>query len=240
NKYLAEMAKLVSSDIENKDRGEEFTEHAEFIKDYINTCMFDNETGFYYDIRLVDKNGKSYLDVDGNPLLIEGRDFVPQQVSTTYKGETVYCGGKPLTERGQAPDGWSPLFNGAATQDHADQVVQVMLNPDKFDASTRNPGKGISLGTASFDNPAYGKDIYWRGRVWLDQFYFGLQSLEHYGHHDAAVRIAEDLFKNGEGFGGDGAIRENYNPETGAVQGATNFSWSAAHTYMMYRDFYGK
>ncbi len=100
--------------------------------------------------------------------------------------------------------------------------------------------KGCRLGTASRDNPAYGADIYWRGRVWLDQFYFGLQALEKYGRHNDAVRIAEDLFQNGEGFGSDGAIRENYNPETGAVQGASNFSWSAAHTYMMYRNFYGK
>jgi putative isomerase len=33
------------------------------------------------------------------------------------------------------------------------------------------------------------------------------------------------------------SIRENYNPETGAVQGATNFSWSAAHLLMLYREF---
>ncbi|KAL8205077.1 UNVERIFIED_CONTAM: hypothetical protein K2H54_000133 [Gekko kuhli] len=31
--------------------------------------------------------------------------------------------------------------------------------------------------------------------------------------------------------------RENYNPETGAMQGASNFSWSSAHLYMLYRNF---
>ncbi len=161
-------------------------------------------------------------------------------MSTPYQGKTVYCAGVVLKERGQAPDGWSPLFNGAATQAHADQVMDVMLDVNKFDSSTEYQGQGVSLGTASRDNPAYGADIYWRGRVWLDQFYFGLQALEKYGRHNDAVRIADDLFQNGEGFGSDGAIRENYNPETGAVQGASNFSWSAAHTYMMYRNFYGK
>ncbi|MFA0440289.1 alpha-glucosidase [Vibrio sp. 10N.286.49.C2] len=236
NKFLSEMASLISPDVEGKSREQEFTQHANFIKDYINTCMFDNDSSFYYDIRLVDKNGHSYLDDSGNP--VNGVSL--EKVSTPYQGKQHYCAGVVLKERGQAPDGWSPLFNGAATQEIADQVMDVMLDADKFDNSTEFPTEGVSFGTASRDNPAYGPDIYWRGRVWLDQFYFGLQSLEKYGRHDDAVRIAEDLFNNGEGFGQDGAIRENYNPETGAVQGATNFSWSAAHTYMMYRNFYGK
>lgn len=33
-------------------------------------------------------------------------------------------------------------------------------------------------------------------------------------------------------------IRENYNPLTGMQQGAPNFSWSAAHLYMLYNDFF--
>jgi len=113
-----------------------------------------------------------------------------------------------------------------------------MLDADKFDASTKYQAKGISFPTASMDNPAYEANIYWRGRVWLDQFYFGVSSLDKYGRVDDAVRIANDLFNNAEGMTGDGAIRENYNPETGAVQGASNFSWSSAHTYMLYRGFF--
>ncbi|MGR5548132.1 hypothetical protein [Vibrio sp. DNB22_12_1] len=35
-------------------------------------------------------------------------------------------------------------------------------------------------------------------------------------------------------------IQENYNPETGAVQGANHFSWSVAHPYMLYNGFVGK
>ncbi|MCP5750382.1 hypothetical protein NL359_35255, partial [Klebsiella pneumoniae] len=38
----------------------------------------------------------------------------------------------------------------------------------------------------------------------------------------------------------DGPIQENYNPLTGAQQGAPNFSWSAAHLYMLYNDFFRK
>jgi len=47
--------------------------------------------------------------------------------------------------------------------------------------------------------------------------------------------MVSKLLKSAEGLAGDGPIRENYNPETGAVQGATNFSWSAAHLYMLYQ-----
>ncbi len=48
----------------------------------------------------------------------------------------------------------------------------------------------------------------------------------------------EQLLENAEGLSGNGAIRENYNPETGAVQGASNFSWSAAHLLMLYHEFF--
>jgi putative isomerase len=87
------------------------------------------------------------------------------------------------------------------------------------------------------NNPAYDADIYWRGRVWLDQVYFGLIALDNYGYSEEAQALANKLFKNAAGLSEQGAIRENYNPETGQVQGATNFSWSAAHLLMLYREF---
>ncbi|WP_394212376.1 alpha-glucosidase [Enterovibrio calviensis] len=216
NFYLADMAERVSSSVAGKARAEEFRLGAERIKNYINTCMFDDTTGFYYDIRMVDKNGNN----------------------TEYQKNGIVCAGEPLVERGRGPEGWGPLFNGAATQAQADSVIQTMTNPDEFATSDAFPGYGISLPTASQSNPAYGKDIYWRGRVWLDQFYFGVKAMEDYGYGTEAVQMAHQLFENAEGMTADGAIRENYNPETGAVQGASNFSWSAAHLYMLYRDFF--
>ena len=230
NMYLAEMANLLGKAAEAK----KFEQHASYLKDYINTCMFDEKSNFFYDIRMVDKNGKAFLDEDGHASLT-GYKAVP--VSTKHQGKSFNCSGPVLSERGQAPDGFSPLFNKAATTENAEKVIQnVMLNADKFDNSTAFQGKGVSFGTASRDNPAYGPDIYWRGRVWLDQFYFGLKSLENYNHKSDAARISDDLFNNAQGMTGDMAIRENYNPETGEVQGASNFSWSAAHLYMMYYD----
>ncbi|MCW8330784.1 alpha-glucosidase [Photobacterium sp. SDRW27] len=215
NKYLAELAKLVSEGTKGKDRGQEFLTGAEKIKDYINTCMFDSETNFYYDIHM-------NVEADG----------------TTPKPLANGCAGLPIKERGRGPEGWGPLFNGAATQEHADKVVATMMDQDEFNTSEKYLGEGISLPTASQSNPAYDADIYWRGRVWLDQFYFGVRAMEEYGYGPEAIHMANELFANAEGMTGNGAIRENYNPETGAVQGATNFSWSSAHMYMLYREFF--
>ncbi|NQY47668.1 MAG: alpha-glucosidase [Colwellia sp.] len=140
------------------------------------------------------------------------------------------CTGKLLTARGRGPEGWSPLWANIADVDKAERVKNVMLKSNEFNTT-------IPLGTAALTNPAYDADIYWRGRVWLDQVYFGLIALDNYGYHQEAKTLAEKLFNNAEGLSENGAIRENYNPETGAVQGATNFSWSAAHLLMLYREF---
>lgn len=197
NQYLAQMADILGKDIDAK----EFREKADKLASYINTCMFDEGTGFFYDIRIEDKP------------LANG------------------CAGKPIVERGKGPEGWSPLFNKAATQANADAVVKVMKDTSEFNTY-------IPLGTAALSSPAFGPDIYWRGRVWVDQFYFGLKGMESYGYRDDAVEMAGAFFDHADGLVGDGPIRENYNPLTGDQQGAPNFSWSSAHLYMLYNDFF--
>jgi len=197
NQYLAQMAEMLGK----KDEAKAFQAKADHLANYINTCMFDESTGFFYDIRIEDKP------------LANG------------------CAGKPIVERGMGPEGWSPLFNGAATQAHADSVVKVMKDTKQFNTH-------VPLGTAALSNPAFGPDIYWRGRVWVDQFYFGLKGMDRYGYREDAVEMATAFFSNADGLVQDGPIRENYNPLTGAQQGAPNFSWSAAHLYMLYNDFF--
>ncbi|QGU14190.1 alpha-glucosidase [Leclercia sp. 119287] len=199
NHYLAQMASLLGKEQE----ASHYRQLADKLATYINTCMFDAKSGFYYDIRIEDK---------------------PLQNG---------CAGKPIVERGKGPEGWSPLFNGAATQEHADAVVKVMLDPKEFNTY-------VPLGTAALTNPAFGPDIYWRGRVWVDQFWFGLKGMQRYGYREQAQTLAENFFKHAKGLTSDGPIQENYNPLTGAQQGAPNFSWSAAHLYMLYNDFFRK
>lgn len=199
NHYLAEMATILGKPEEAK----RYRQLAQQLADYINTCMFDPTTQFYYDVRIEDKP------------LANG------------------CAGKPIIERGKGPESWSPLFNGEATQANADAVVKVMLDPKEFNTF-------VPLGTAALTNPAFGADIYWRGRVWVDQFWFGLKGMERYGYRDDALKLADTFFRHAKGLTADGPIQENYNPLTGSQQGAPNFSWSAAHLYMLYNDFFRK
>ncbi|SMY35448.1 Glucosidase YgjK precursor [Photobacterium andalusiense] len=199
NKYLAQIATVLGHDAE----AAVFTAKAADTKDYINQCMFDRETGFYYDI-----------NIDA------------EQARSLNNG----CAGNPIVERGMGAEGWSPLFNGAANSITAAAVVDNMMDVNKFNTK-------VPLGTAAADNPAYGADIYWRGRVWVDQFYFGVKGMADYGYTKQANEMVNKLFKNAEGLTLDRPIQENYNPETGAVQGANNFSWSSAHLYMLYNDF---
>ena len=199
NKYMAEIADILGK----KTAAADFRAKAVKLAGYINTCMFDSRSGFFYDIRIEDKP------------LANG------------------CAGKPIVERGKGPEGWSPLFNGAATQAHADAVVKVMKDVREFNTY-------VPLGTAALTNPAFGADIYWRGRVWVDQLYFGLKGMEQYGYREDAVKMAQAFFDHADGLVSDAPIRENYNPLNGQQQGAPNFSWSAAHLYMLYNDFFGQ
>ncbi|MDP5145237.1 alpha-glucosidase [Shewanella sp. ULN5] len=156
--------------------------------------------------------------------------YYDREILNPEESSTKTCTGKLLTKRGKGPEGWSPLWANIADKDKASRVKDIMLNEKEFNTK-------VPLGTAALSNPAYDADIYWRGRVWLDQVYFGLIALENYGYFTEAKSLSKKLLKNAEGLSEDGAIRENYNPETGAVQGATNFSWSAAHLLMIYHEF---
>jgi len=156
--------------------------------------------------------------------------FYDRSFLKTDKVDSIGCTGSLLTKRGRGPEGWSPLWAKIADKDKAAKVKEVMLNRSEFNSK-------VPLGTAALSNPAYDANTYWRGRVWLDQVYFGLIALDNYGYKNEATRLAKKLFNNAQGLSENGAIRENYNPETGSVQGANNFSWSAAHLLMLYREF---
>ena len=192
---LAKMANLLN----HKKAANQYKQQANTLIKRINSCFYDDKTGFYYDIKI-----------------------------TSDKSSVTQCDGELLVARGRGPEGWSPLWAGIAESSKASKVVKVMSQATEFNST-------IPLGTAALSNPAYHADIYWRGRVWLDQYYFGVIALANYGFNEQAELMVTKLLKSAEGLADDAPIRENYNPETGEVQGATNFSWSAAHLYMLYQ-----
>ncbi|WP_462169745.1 alpha-glucosidase [Pseudoalteromonas xiamenensis] len=196
NRYLAKIAKTLGYDSE----ATYFQQQAETLSLYIQTCMFDPLSGYFYDIRL-----------EATPL---------------KNG----CAGKPITVRGKGPEGWSPLFNQVATPQQAKLVRDTMMSKTQFNTY-------VPLPTAALSNPAFGPDIYWRGRVWLDQFYFGVKGLSYYGYNDEARQLIDTLLVHAHGLSGNAPIRENYHPLNGEQQGAPNFSWSAAHLYLLLTEF---
>ncbi|WOH39282.1 alpha-glucosidase [Thalassotalea fonticola] len=205
NAYLANEKRLLASMAKLlglTQLAEQYQQGANALAARVNQCFFDQQSGFYYD----------------------------RKISDNDKVDQHGCLGELLVYRGRGPEGWSPLWAGIADKDKAEQVKNIMLNPDEFNSL-------VPLGTASQTNPAFDADIYWRGRVWLDQVYFGLIALNNYGYQQEAAMLANKLFSNAQGLSANGSIRENYNPLTGAVQGASNFSWSAAHLLMLYREF---
>lgn len=139
---------------------------------------------------------------------------------------------KPLKNRGKGPEGWIPLWANAASKEQAEKVKNNMMDEKKF--NTKMP-----LPTASKDNPGYEASKYWRGPVWLDQAYFGVEGLYNYGYKDEAKNISHRLIDNAEGLVDDSKpIRENYNPETGKGLSCTNFSWSAASFYLLLKNYF--
>lgn len=130
----------------------------------------------------------------------------------------------------EGPEGWIPLWAGVATPESAAAVMKKMADEKRFNTK-------VPLPTLDAANPKFNpKNGYWRGPVWLDQFYFGVAGLNSYGYHDLADVLINKLFSNAEGLLGDRPIRENYHPVTGEGLNAENFSWSAAHLLMLLHE----
>lgn len=182
--YLAGIARELGYDAEAAALEEE----ALYVADFVCTHMWDEKTGFFYDIDIVTK--------------------------------------RPLVDRGKGIEGAIPMWAGLARPEQASRVRDALMDPNMF--NTRMP-----FPTVSSDNPRYSPDKYWRGPVWLDQAYFAVEGLSRYGFVADARHMARKLLRAAEGLTGNGPIRENYNPETGAGLNAANFSWSAACFYLM-------
>jgi putative isomerase len=128
----------------------------------------------------------------------------------------------------QGPEGWTPLWTGLATQTQADRVVQGLLDPAKF-------ATYIPFPTLAADDPRFDPDNgYWRGMIWLDQVWFGIEALRRYGYDAEADEMTTRLLERPEGILGTGPFRENYDPRDGRGARDRHFSWTAAHYLMLF------
>ena len=130
--------------------------------------------------------------------------------------------------KGEGSEGWTALWANAATQEQAEEVKNIMMQPEKF--FTKVPFQTMSADHPKF-NPLNG---YWRGPNWLDQAYFGVKGLRNYGFNIEADKATIQIINSADGLLEKGkSIRENYHPITGEGLNAENFSWSAAHIIML-------
>jgi putative isomerase len=125
-------------------------------------------------------------------------------------------------------EGFLPLWAEVATAEQAKSIKVNLLNPYTFNTF-------VPLPTLAANHPKFNPEGgYWRGPIWLDQSYFGINGLEKYGYTKEANQLAHKLIHNPDGaLEKEKAIRENYNPITGKGLEAYNFSWSAAHYLML-------
>ncbi|MFD2555414.1 MGH1-like glycoside hydrolase domain-containing protein [Sphingobacterium tabacisoli] len=128
------------------------------------------------------------------------------------------------------PEGWAPLWTGLATQTQADAVIKVMRDTTRFSTF-------IPFPTAAISEEKFMDRGYWRGPIWLDQVYFAVSGLRRYGYTSLADAYTEQVFDRLDGLKYEGAIHENYEARTGKRLKAPHFSWSAAHLFLLYKEF---
>lgn len=139
---------------------------------------------------------------------------------TTIDGKTLI--------KAMGCEGYLPIWAEVATPEQAKAAKANMMDTNSLNTF-------VPLPTLAANHPKFKPEGgYWRGPVWLDQSYFGINGLEKYGYNTEANELAHKLIYNAEGVLEKGtSIRENYQPVTGKGLEAFSFSWSASHYLML-------
>ena len=131
----------------------------------------------------------------------------------------------------KGPEGWIPLWTGVANKSQAAAVKDIVLSNETFSTFVPFP-------TLDASHPAYSPSKgYWRGDVWLDQAYFGIEGLKRYGYTSEAEELKNRILNNSKGLlESDAPIYENYDPTNGDPLKAPHFSWSAGHLLLLLKN----
>lgn len=173
------------------------------------------------------------LELDNSRWLNEFHDLCKSVREDFYDTETGYfydidAETGEFLNSAMGPEGWTPLWCGVASTEQAESVVSHMMDTSKF--NTFIPLPTIDVSHPKFDP----QDGYWRGPVWLDQAWFGVDGLRRYGYDSEADLLKQKVIENCEGLTTPGVpIRENYHPLTGDGLNAEHFSWSAASLILL-------
>ena len=110
--------------------------------------------------------------------------------------------------RSIAPTCFYPLLADATDAAQRQLLLTWLEDPIKFGGAHRLP-------SVTRDDPAYGDNVYWRGRIWPPLNYMTYGGLKRQGERKAATHLAEDTQRL---FGAAWAKRqcpENFSAETG-------------------------
>jgi putative isomerase len=124
-----------------------------------------------------------------------------------------------------APTSFYPLAAGIGSPEQQAALVERYLHPeDKF-------GGAFGLPSVTRDDPAYGDNVYWRGRIWGPLNFWAYQGLRRAGLDGEAAALAEKSLRLFAGGWQARECGENYNAETGAIRDQPDtdgfYSWGA-------------
>ena len=124
-----------------------------------------------------------------------------------------------------APTSFYPLIAGAASQAQARALLGWLADPGRF-------GGRFTLPSVSRDDPAWGDNVYWRGRIWPPLNFLVYQGLRRYGFDAEATGLARRGFEMFAGpWSASRQCAENYGARDGAVTDQpdtdTFYGWGA-------------
>ena len=124
-----------------------------------------------------------------------------------------------------APTSFYPLIAGAASRDQARALLGWLRDPRRF-------GGPFALPSVSRDDPAFGDNVYWRGRTWPPLNFLVYQGLRRYGFAAEAAKLARGSYEMFVRPWRDARqCAENYGARDGAVTDQpdtdTFYGWGA-------------
>lgn len=193
----------------------------------VNQESIDLNAYLAYEYRLL----KELAKVSDNEFSEEDRTVAIDEYF--FDNEKGFFYDKKLSDRSfikvEGCEAYIPFWAQIATKEQAEKSLEYFINPAKF-------GTYIPFPTVTADHPKFTSNGYWRGPIWLDQVYFGIRGLRNYDYNELADRYTKQVFDRLSGLREDAPIHENYDTNTGGRLKSPNFSWSAAHLLMLYRE----
>ena len=133
-----------------------------------------------------------------------------------------------------APTSFYPLAAGVGSTEQVERMIAGYLNePSKL-------GGDFGLPSVTRDDPAYGDNVYWRGRIWAPLNFWVHQGLVRMGCDDEAAALAEKGWRLFEAGWRERLCGENYNADTGAIHDQPDtdgfYAWGALLAAVMVVD----